>query len=85
MLKSSISTLDHTIVNALSFADLNDYDFGEGKVRSVTSANLQQFIDAVTNTASETFRPALNEPFNFLNLDVYAAWRLLTGRGLGLD
>jgi hypothetical protein len=51
----------------------------------VTSANLQQFIDAVTNTASETFRPALNEPFNFLNLDVYAAWRLLTGRGLGLD
>jgi hypothetical protein len=74
-------------LGALSVADLNDYDFGEGRVPTVASANLQHFIDAVADTASETFPPALNEPFNFLNLDVYvyASWRLLAGRGLGLD
>ena len=51
---------------------LNDYDFGEGTVPTVTYANLQQFIDGVANTASETFPSNPNEPFNFLNLDVYA-------------
>jgi hypothetical protein len=57
---------------------LNDYDFGEGTVPTVTYANLQQFIDAVANTASETFPSNLNEPFNFLNLDVYAqdTWKV---------
>jgi hypothetical protein len=57
---------------------LNDYDFGEGTVSTVTYANLQQFIDGVANTASETFPSNANEPFNFLNLDVYAqdTWKV---------
>jgi hypothetical protein len=57
---------------------LNDYDFGEGTVPTVTYANLQQFIDGVANTASETFPSHLNEPFNFLNLDIYAqdTWKV---------
>ncbi|MGB8581990.1 MAG: carboxypeptidase regulatory-like domain-containing protein [Candidatus Sulfotelmatobacter sp.] len=57
---------------------LNDYDFGEGTVPTVTYANLQQFIGGVANTASESFPSNANEPFNFLNLDVYAqdTWKL---------
>jgi hypothetical protein len=57
---------------------LNDYDFGEGTVPTVAYANLQQFIDGVANTASETFPSHLNEPFNFLNVDVYAqdTWKV---------
>ena len=57
---------------------LNDYDFGEGTVPTVTYANLQQFIEGVANTASETFPSNLNEPFNFLNLDMYAqdTWKV---------
>ncbi|MFZ0136730.1 MAG: hypothetical protein WAK89_06715, partial [Candidatus Sulfotelmatobacter sp.] len=51
---------------------LNDFDFGEGTVPTVTYANLQQFIYGAANTASETFPSNANEPFNFLNLDVYA-------------
>ncbi len=51
---------------------LNDYDFGEGTVPTVTYANLQQFTGGVANTASKTFPSNANEPFNFLNLDVYA-------------
>ena len=47
---------------------LNDYDFGEGTVPTVTYANLQQFINGVANTASEAFPSNPNEPFNFLNL-----------------
>jgi hypothetical protein len=57
---------------------LNDYDFGEGTVPTVTYANLQQFIDGVANTASQTFPSNPNEPFNFLNLDLYAldTWKV---------
>jgi Carboxypeptidase regulatory-like domain len=57
---------------------LNDYDFGEGTVPTVTYANLQQFIDGVANTASEAFPSNTNEPFNFLNVDVYAqdTWKV---------
>ncbi len=57
---------------------LNDYDFGEGTVPTVTYANLQQFIDGVANTATETFPSNANEPFNFLNLDLYAqdTWKV---------
>ncbi len=57
---------------------LNDYDFGEGTVPTVTYANLQQFIDGVANTASKAFPSNANEPFNFLNLDVYAqdTWKV---------
>jgi hypothetical protein len=57
---------------------LNDYDFGEGTVPTVTYANLQQFINGVANTASKTFPSNANEPFNFLNLDVYTqdTWKV---------
>jgi len=57
---------------------LNDYDFGEGTVPTVTYANLQQFIGGVANTASRAFPSNANEPFNFLNLDVYAqdTWKV---------
>ena len=57
---------------------LNDYDFGEGTVPTVTYANLQQFINGVANTASKTFPSYANEPFNFLNLDLYAqdTWKV---------
>ncbi|MFZ1008458.1 MAG: carboxypeptidase regulatory-like domain-containing protein [Candidatus Sulfotelmatobacter sp.] len=57
---------------------LNDYDFGEGTVPAVTYANLQQFINGVANTASKTFPSNANEPFNFLNLDVYTqdTWKV---------
>ncbi|HLM81425.1 MAG TPA: carboxypeptidase-like regulatory domain-containing protein [Terriglobales bacterium] len=57
---------------------LNDYDFGEGTVPTVTYANLQQFIYGLANTASTTFPSNANEPFSFLNLDVYAqdTWKV---------
>ncbi len=57
---------------------LNDFDFGEGTVPAVTYANLQQFIYGVANTTSETFPSNADEPFNFLNLDVYAqdTWKV---------
>jgi carboxypeptidase family protein len=57
---------------------LNDFDFEEGTVPTVTYANLQQFIHGVANTASETFPSNANQPFNFLNLDVYAqdSWKV---------
>jgi hypothetical protein len=57
---------------------LNDFDFGEGTVPTVTYANLQQFIYGVANTASQTFPSNANQPFNFLNLDVYAqdTWKV---------
>ncbi len=57
---------------------LNDYDFGQGTVPTVTYANLQHFINGVANTASKTFPSNANEPFNFLNLDLYAqdTWKV---------
>ncbi len=57
---------------------LNDYDFGEGSVPTVTYATLPQFIYGVASTATETFPTSANEPFNFLNLDLYAqdTWKL---------
>jgi hypothetical protein len=57
---------------------LNDYDFGQGTVPTATYANLLQFIYGAANTASKTFPLSANEPFNFLNLDVYAqdTWKV---------
>ena len=57
---------------------LNDYDFGEGSVPTVTYANLSQYIYGAAYTASETFPTSANEPFNFLNLDLYAqdTWKV---------
>ena len=57
---------------------LNDYDFGEGSVPTVTYATLPQFIYGVASTASQTFPTSANEPFHFLNFDLYAqdTWKL---------
>jgi carboxypeptidase family protein len=57
---------------------LNDYDFGEGSVPTVTYTTLPQFIYGVASTATQTFPTSANEPFNFLNLDLYAqdTWKL---------
>jgi hypothetical protein len=57
---------------------LNDYDFAEGTVPAVTYANLEQYIHGTANTASETFPSNVNEPFRFLNLDLYAqdTWKI---------
>ncbi len=57
---------------------LNDYDFGEGTVPTVTYANLRQFIYGAASTVTESFPSYKNEPFNFLNLDVYAqdTWKV---------
>ncbi len=57
---------------------LNDYDFDEGTVPTVTYTTLPQFIYGVASTAAETFPQAANEPFNYLNLDLYAqdTWKL---------
>ncbi len=57
---------------------LNDYDFGEGGVPTVIYTTLPQYIYGVASTATKTFPTAPNEPFNFLNLDLYAqdTWKL---------
>ncbi|HEV3333126.1 MAG TPA: carboxypeptidase regulatory-like domain-containing protein [Bryobacteraceae bacterium] len=57
---------------------LNDYDFGEGVVPLVTYATLPQFIYGVASTASRTFPLATSQPYNFLNLDLYAqdTWKV---------
>jgi carboxypeptidase family protein len=57
---------------------LNDYDFGEGSVPTVIYATLPQYIYGVASTATKTFPQSPNEPFNFLNLDLYAqdTWKV---------
>jgi len=57
---------------------LNDYDFGEGSVPTVTYTILPQYIYGVASTAAKTFPTSANEPFNFLNLDLYAqdTWKV---------
>jgi len=57
---------------------LNDYDFGEGVVPLVTYTTLPQFIYGVASTASETFPLANSEPYDFVNVDVYAqeTWKV---------
>ncbi|MGB2634422.1 MAG: TonB-dependent receptor [Candidatus Acidiferrum sp.] len=57
---------------------LNDYDFGEGSVPTVTYTTLPQFIYGVASTATQTFPTSANEPFRFLNLDLYAqdTWKV---------
>jgi hypothetical protein len=57
---------------------LNDYDFGEGSVPLVNYTTLPQFIYGVASMASETFPLANSQPYNFLNLDIYAqdTWKI---------
>jgi hypothetical protein len=58
---------------------LNDYDFGEGSVPTVTYTTLPQYIYGVASTAAKTFPTSANEPFNFLNLDLYVqdTWKVI--------
>ncbi|MGA2712088.1 MAG: carboxypeptidase-like regulatory domain-containing protein [Bryobacteraceae bacterium] len=51
---------------------LNDFDFAEGTVPTVTYTDLPQFIYGVASTATTTFPLADSQPFNFLNVDLYA-------------
>ncbi len=57
---------------------LNDYDFGQGTVPLVNYTDLPQFIYGVASTATKTFPTDPNEPFHFLNLDLYAqdSWKI---------
>jgi hypothetical protein len=57
---------------------LNDYDFGEGAVPLVAYTTLPQFIYGVASTASKTFPLANSQPYDFLNLDLYAqdTWKV---------
>jgi hypothetical protein len=57
---------------------LNDYDFGEGTVPTVSYTDLPQFIYGVASTATATYPLANSQPFNFLNLDLYAqdTWKV---------
>ncbi len=57
---------------------LNDYDFGEGTVPLVTYTTLAQYIGGIASTATQTFPVADSQPFNFLNLDLYAqdTWKV---------
>jgi len=57
---------------------LNDFDFGQGMVPTVTYSTLPQYIYGVASTATEAFPTSANEPFNFLNLDLYAqdTWKV---------
>jgi hypothetical protein len=60
---------------------LNDYDFGQGRVPTVTYTTLPQYIYGVVSTTTKTFPLSANEPFHFLNLDLYAqdTWKV-TGK-----
>ena len=57
---------------------LNDYNFGQGTVPLVSYTDLPQFICGVASAATKTFPTNPNEPFNFLNLDLYAqdTWKV---------
>jgi hypothetical protein len=57
---------------------LNDYDFGQGTVPTVAYTTLPQFVYGVASTATQTFPLSANEPFRFLNLDLYAqdTWKV---------
>ncbi len=57
---------------------LNDYDFGQETVPTVTYNSVEQYIYGVASTVTKTFPTSANEPFNFLNLDLYAqdTWKV---------
>ena len=57
---------------------LNDYNFGQGVVPLVQYTTLPQFIYGVASNASRAFPLANNQPYNILNLDLYAqdTWKL---------
>ena len=51
---------------------LNDYDFCTYDTPLVTYSTLAQFIYGVASTATKAFPVAASQPFNYLNLDVFA-------------
>src|ERR1035437_6305627 len=51
---------------------INDFDFGTNTTPLVTYTTLPQFIYGVASTASESFPLAASQPFNYLNVDLYA-------------
>jgi len=57
---------------------LNDFDFGEGTVPTVTYTDLPEFIYGAASTATKTYPLADSQPFNFLNVDLYAqdSWKV---------
>jgi hypothetical protein len=57
---------------------LNDYDFAEGVAPLVTYTTLPQFIHGIASTASKTFPIANSQPYDFINLDLYAqdTWKV---------
>jgi hypothetical protein len=57
---------------------LNDYDFGEGVVPTVTYTDLPEFIYGAASTAAASYPLADSQPFNFLNVDLFAGdtWRV---------
>ncbi|MDQ2948694.1 MAG: hypothetical protein M3Y27_22605, partial [Acidobacteriota bacterium] len=57
---------------------LNDYDFGQGTVPTITYTDLPQLIYGAASTATRTYPTADSQPFNFLNVDLYAqdTWKI---------
>ena len=57
---------------------LNDYDFGQGTVPTVTYPRFRSSSMGWRPLQPRPSRPTANEPFNFLNLDLYAqdTWRV---------
>ncbi|MGO4882688.1 MAG: carboxypeptidase regulatory-like domain-containing protein [Bryobacteraceae bacterium] len=51
---------------------INDFDFGTYTTPLVTYTTLPQFIYGVASTATESFPLADSQPFNYLNVDLYA-------------
>ena len=51
---------------------LNDYDFSTYTTPLVTYTTLAQFIYGVASTATKAFPVAASQPFDFLNLDIFA-------------
>jgi len=51
---------------------INDFDFGTYTTPLVTYTTLPQFIYGVASTATQSFPLAASQPFNYLNVDLYA-------------
>jgi hypothetical protein len=51
---------------------INDFDFGTDTTPLVTYTTLPQFIYGVASTATQSFPLAASQPFNYLNVDLYA-------------
>lgn len=51
---------------------INDFDFGTNTTPLVTYTTLPQFIYGVPSTTTQSFPVAASQPFNYLNVDLYA-------------